>query len=882
MTSNELRRYFLHYFERHGHRIVQSSSLVPEKDPTLLFTNAGMNQFKNVFLGLEKRAYKRAATAQKCFRASGKHNDLENVGPSLRHHTFFEMLGNFSFGDYFKKEAIPFAWDLVTKEWNLPPERLWITIYQEDEEAFQIWNKQVGVPADRIVRLGEKDNFWAMGDTGPCGPCSEIHFDHGRSPLPSHPQCFLTCECGRYVEIWNLVFMQFNRDEQGNTTPLPSPSIDTGMGLERITAVMQGTLSNYDTDLFKPLIREACNLALKEYGDTAEDDVSLRILADHARAATFLISDGVMPGNEGREYVLRKILRRAIRHGRKLRLQDPFLYRLTGVVVELMKEAYPEVVRSQEFVARVVLNEEEKFSSTLQYGLRVLDELCAGAQKAASAVLPGSELFKLYDTYGFPLDLAREVAEERKFSIDEEGFSRELAAQKERARASWKGAERAKIGDVYLELQEKARPRFVGYETLSSSESVVEAIIVDGQLVSSFGPGQKGEIILDVTPFYAESGGQVGDQGVLQGEAWMVRVEDTYSPLPGLISHRVTSQQGSLSVEVGQKVEAYVDAERRRSTMLNHTATHLVHAALREVLGEHVKQSGSLVAPDRLRFDFTHFAPMTDREVQRVEEMVNQQIRQDTQVQTAVSDLEKALESGALAFFGEKYSDRVRVVQIGPFSRELCGGTHVSAVGQIGAFKIVAESGIAAGIRRIEALTGETAIRRFQEDEALLEELVEKLKVSRRELPEHIDRLTSQLRESARRIDDLRLRLAQTEIRDLVQKAQEIRGIKVIAHRVDDLDRAGLRTLADRLKNQLQSGVVILGTLEDSKAALVIMVSKDLTSRVHAGKLIQELAPLIGGGGGGKPDLAEAGGKDSSKLEEALQQSYRVVEKFLS
>ncbi|MBI1746668.1 MAG: alanine--tRNA ligase [Acidobacteria bacterium] len=880
MKAKDVRQTFLKYFEVREHRVVKSSSLIPDNDPTLLFTNAGMNQFKDVFLGAEKRAYTRAASSQKCVRAGGKHNDLENVGYTARHHTFFEMLGNFSFGDYFKDQAIAYAWELVTKIYGLPLTRLYVTVYTDDDEAYTFWHRAMGVDPARIFRLGEKDNFWAMGDTGPCGPCSEIHYDLGHSPIADHRDCAFPCECGRYVEIWNLVFMQYERDQQGRLTPLPSPSIDTGMGLERITAVLQGKQSNYDTDLFHPIIAQAADLAEKIYGELPSQDISLRIIADHARAAAFLITDGVSPSNEGRGYVLRKIIRRALRHGRKIGLQGPFLFKMAGIVAELMQEAYPDLVSAREYTARVLVNEEEKFSATLTYGLERLDDLCAAATRQSQRQISGSDTFKLYDTYGFPLELAKEIVAERDLTIDEAGFQAELEKQRERAKASWKGS-KERVSEVYVQLTARLPSRFVGYEITEKAGACVTALIADGRPVDLLEEGGTGEVVLDETPFYAESGGQVGDQGALISGTTLLEVANTFSPVHGLTVHQVKVERGTL--RVGDSVAAQVNAERRRAAMRNHTGTHLLHAALRETLGEHVKQAGSLVAPDRLRFDFSHFAFLTDRELEKIEDLVNEQIQLDKPVAKETMDLDRALASGALAFFGEKYASRhVRVVSIDSFSKELCGGTHVGRTGEIGLLKIVGESSVAAGVRRIEAVTGGNALKRLQEDEHWLSELTEQLQVPRAELYGAVEKLVTAVKEGQKEIESLKLKLADTESQSLLQEAREIKGIKVIAHHVDNIDRNGLRSLADRLKNRMKSGVIILGAPIEGNAALVVMVSPDLTSRLPAGKLIKEIAPLVGGRGGGKPDLAEAGGKDISGLGSALKQSYDVVARFLS
>jgi alanyl-tRNA synthetase len=879
ISSTQVRELFLKYFEDRGHRRVKSSSLVPENDPTLLFTNAGMNQFKDVFLGFEKRDHSRAVTSQKCMRVSGKHNDLETVGRTARHHTFFEMLGNFSFGDYFKTEAIEFAWELCTAVYKLDPKRLLITVYRDDDDAYDIWKERMGIPESRIYRFGEADNFWAMGDTGPCGPCSELHYDLGISPL-GHESCDLECDCGRYVEIWNLVFMQYNRDASGQVTPLPSPSIDTGMGLERISCVVQGVQSNYDTDLFTPLIREAGRLTGRLYGQEDRHDVSLRILADHSRAAAFLINDGVMPGNEGRGYVLRKILRRAIRHGRMLGRDDPFLFTLTALVSELMKDAYPELEKSRDYAATIVCNEEERFSSTLSQGMQLFEEIYERSLKRGDRQLPGSEIFRLYDTYGFPLDLSREIAAERRIGVDEPGFYAELEQQRERARASWKGAEKV-LRPVFREVADKTREtEFTGYLETADVPGRVMTIISGDQTVERLGQDQTGEVVLDRTPFYAEAGGQVGDKGTIENERCLAMVEDAYSPLAGLRVHKVTVKQGEL--RINDSVRSTVFPEERRSTARNHTATHLLHAALREVLGEHVKQAGSLVAPDRLRFDFTHFRPVTREELREIEQQVNRKIRDNIAVQTELCDLEQALERGAIALFGEKYQQQVRVVQVPGFSMELCGGTHVSRTGDIGLFKIVAESSIAAGVRRIEAVTGEQALQKFLENEALLARLSDLLHSRPEELPQLAERLLREAKEARKEIDQLQLKLATRETGGAVAEAREVGGVRVLSKKVENLDRTALRNLADQLKHQLHSGVVVLGMPADGKVSLVAMVTPDLTDRIQAHLLLRHIAPLVGGGGGGRAEMAEAGGKDPSRLEEALEQAYDVVARILS
>ena len=843
---------------------------MPANDPTLLFTNAGMNQFKDVFLGKEKRDYVRATTSQKCVRAGGKHNDLENVGKTARHHTFFEMLGNFSFGDYFKRDAIPLAWNLVTQEYGLDKGRLWVTIYRDDEDAFEIWNRDMKVRASRIFRLGEKDNFWAMGDTGPCGPCSEIHYDQGPSASEEgHSDCQFPCECGRYVEIWNLVFMQFDRDTSGNLMPLPRPSIDTGMGLERIAAVLQGKTSNFDTDLLKPLILEAAELAQKEYGQDWATDVSLRVIADHARAATFLVSDGVIPSNDGRGYVLRKILRRAIRHGKLIGVDDPFLYQMTAHVAELMKGPYPELLSTREYVAKVVKNEEQRFSSTVRIAIDQLSEALGKIQKAADGerVLPGEVMFKFYDTFGLPLDLMQELAEETGVKLDESGFSRRLEAQRERGKASWK--EPANAGGPTIAAPSSEKTEFVGYTSLEVDDARIVAILVEGKQVHQLQPGETGEVFLDRTSFYAETGGQVGDTGTLQGDNSEALVHNTYPLLPGYSAHEAKCVRGILNV--GEIVRAKVDGHRRSSTAKNHTATHLLHASLRNLIGFHVKQAGSLVAPDRLRFDFTHYAPLSPEELIEIENLVNSVVMQNSPVTTSVKDLNEAIEEGAMALFGEKYGSHVRVVAVDTFSKELCGGTHVQRTGDIGLFKVVNEGGIAAGIRRIEAITGEGALGRFREDERLISELEELARGKRSDLTGLVERYQSSIRTLEKELEEFRYRLAKSQVQQLLQSAQIVKGVKVVTGIVDGLDKGGLRNLADELKAQLGRGLVVLATSSNDKVSLVATVTPDLIQKVHAGKLVKEISAIVGGSGGGRAEMAEAGGRDPSRIAEALQ-----------
>jgi alanyl-tRNA synthetase len=853
MTGSQTRQKFLDYFAARGHRVVRSSSLVPANDPTLLFTNAGMNQFKDVFLGLEKRDYNRAATSQKCVRAGGKHNDLDNVGYTRRHHTFFEMLGNFSFGDYFKREAIAFAWELITKDYGLAKDKLYFTVFREDDDADRLWPEVTGVSKDRVFRMDEKDNFWQMGDTGPCGPCSEIHYDlgpEGAEPGREHEQ-FPDDGGGRFVEIWNLVFMQFDRDASGKMTPLPKPSIDTGMGLERTAAVLQGKLSNYDTDLIRPIIDKAGELFHKSYGEDNRADTVMRINADHARATAFLIHDGVLPSNEGRGYVLRKIMRRAMRNARMLGTTDPYLYQLTGFVAEHMRDAYPEMMESVQRVARIVKDEEHRYATTFQIAEKFFHD---EARTATGGVLPGPVAFKLYDTYGLALDEQEDMARESGLTIDREGFSAEMEKQRTRARASWKGADKTQVNPVYQALP---RTEFVGRETLEAQAKVVAAM--------------DGEIALDRTPFYAEAGGQVGDTGVLvspaTGETVAV-VESTYAAAPGKSVHKVKILT---PVKEGDAVVARVDPHSRHSTMRNHTGTHLLHAALRTVLGGHVKQAGSVVEPSRLRFDFTHYTAMDADELAEVERLMNEQILANREVHTDVMDLDRALQTGAMALFGEKYGDQVRVVSIDSFSRELCGGTHVARTGDIGICKIVYEGSISAGVRRIEAITGEGALRRFQESQAQLAKLagidVEKL-VSREKALEH-------------EVQILKTKVAQAQAVELETQARDMKGVKVLAARVNGFDRQQLRTLVDSLRNKWKTAVVLLASVEDSNISIVSGVTKDLTSKVHAGKLAGAVAQAVGGKGGGRPDMAEAGGKDPAALDAALAQVYTSVEGML-
>jgi len=944
-SGSEVRRMFLDYFVSKGHKEVHSSSLVPANDPTLLFTNAGMNQFKDVFLGIEKRDYSRATTSQKCVRAGGKHNDLENVGFTNRHHTFFEMLGNFSFGDYFKKEAIAYAWELVTSpEWfGLPKGKLYATIFKGDEgiarddEAYGYW-LDVGVPPDRIYEFGMKDNFWMMGDTGPCGPCSEIHYDMGPAASDAgHTDCQFGCDCGRYVELWNLVFMQFDKQPDGNLTPLPKPSIDTGAGLERVTAVLQGVISNYDTDLFVPLIERAAELTGapldKELKKEDEDErhhqaASLRVIADHARASTFLISDGVLPSNEGRGYVLRKIIRRAIRHGRLLGQDKPFLYEMVFAVRDLMKDAYPELIETATRVSETIKGEETRFAHTIEIGWEHLEDdienevVSAALSVSSHTVLarnraarkeelqtlkarvadlkqrgtvirfPGAKAFKLYDTFGLPPDFIQDAVRDAGLVFDQAGFDAAMEAQRERARASWKGGAKATASPLYQSLP---RTEFEGYRQTLSTGCEVLAIIKphhNGTGVGAQGlkPGERGEIVLDHTPFYAEAGGQVGDVGWLYADdhnTLVAEVEGVTYPVQGVRAHRVVAKQ---TIHVGDKVDAVVNDEVRRATMRNHTGTHLLHAALREVLGKHVKQAGSLVDPSHLRFDFSHFASVGDEELQDIEDLANKEVLRNDRVEEIPDvPIDVAInEYHAMALFGEKYGDRVRVIRIGDFSTELCGGTHTAATGEIGLIKILKEGSVSSGVRRLEAVTGEGSLRHFRKDHAL-ENVVSTLvrgaddQSPAEALKHELERREEELKKLRKELEQARMKSASSSVQSAAaENVREVKGVKVLATRADNLERPQLRTLIDNLRNKLGSGVVVLGSVSDGKVALIVGVTKDLTSRVQAGKIIAEVAKKVGGSGGGRPDMAEAGGKDPAALDSALADSYRVVEGLLS
>ena len=851
MKSTEIRDRFLRFFERHGHTVVPSSSLVPANDPTLLFTNAGMVQFKDVFLGIDKRSYVRAASSQRCVRAGGKHNDLENVGYTARHHTFFEMLGNFSFGDYFKREAIQYAWEFLVHEMHLPPERLWVTVYVDDDEAADIWLKEMKVDPARFARISGTDNFWSMGDTGPCGPCSEIFYDHGPDVAggpPGSPEA----DGDRYIEIWNLVFMQYNRDADGKLHPLPKPSVDTGMGLERISAVIQGVHSNYEIDLFRELIRDAAHIV----GSRDLEDKSLNVVADHIRSCAFLVTDGVVPSNEGRGYVLRRIIRRAVRHGHRLGAEGAFFYKLVASLVREMGAAYPELKRAQSQVERVLRLEEERFAETLAQGLRILEDDIA---KLHTKTIPGETVFKLYDTYGFPVDLTGDIARERGLALDLEGFEQQMEAQRQRARE----ASTFKTAVIGLEESGVAPAEFSGYENTRDS-SVITAIRGRDAAVDELHAGEDGVIFLDRTPFYAESGGQIGDRGVLLAKGVRFIVEDTQK------GHAHIGRLESGVLRVGARVSGEVDEARRQATAYNHSATHLLHAALKKVLGSHVTQKGSLVEPERLRFDFSHHEPLTHAQIEEIERLVNAEIRANDSVETRVMPIAKAMESGAVALFGEKYGEQVRVVGMGGFSTELCGGTHVRRTGDIGLFKLVSEGGVAAGVRRIEAVTGEVAEDFVREGERRLTRVAEMVRGGRDDVDRKVEQLNSRLRQLEKELETFRAKVAATQGDALAESTRDIGGVKVVATRMDGVDGKALREAVDRLKDKLGSAAIVLASVQEGKVTIISGVTKDLVGKVHAGELVNQVAMRVGGKGGGRPDMAQAGGNDPSSLDAAL------------
>ncbi len=872
MTSDDLRRQFLAYFEQRGHTMVKSSSLVPQDDPTLLFTNAGMVQFKRTFLGEEKRAYVRAASSQKCVRAGGKHNDLENVGHTGRHHTFFEMLGNFSFGDYFKALAIEVAWDLMTRVYGLPAERLWVSVFENDDEAHGLWASQTGIPEERIVRLGKKDNFWSMGDTGPCGPCSEILIDQGEAMSCGGADCRVGCDCDRYLELWNLVFMEFNRDESGKMTPLPKPSIDTGMGLERVAAVLQGVTSNYETDLFMPVIREIETLSGHAFEDSSQVNVSMKVVADHSRAAAFLIGDGVLPSNEGRGYVLRRILRRAVRYGRTLGLTKPFLYQTAGKVSQVMKAAYPELLEADAYIKSIIRSEEERFLGTLDTGLRVLEDALGDLRAQGLSQIPGHLIFKMYDTYGFPVDIIQDIVRDEGMSLDMAGFQADMEKQRLRSRAD-KAA--YPEGSPYGALSAQGiKSDFVGYEH-TTSDSEVLMIVREDRAVTQAGAGDEIELVTAKTPFYGEAGGQVGDCGRIHGQDFEMEVSDTLKDPNDIIIHKGKVLRGTVSV--GQPVTLTVDDNKRSATEKNHTVTHILHAVLRQVLGDHVKQAGSLVAPDRLRFDFTHFSAMDDKTLQEIEALVNDRIQENVPLQVQEMDSEEAFSTGATALFEEKYGDRVRVVAMADFSKELCGGTHSERTGDIGLFKIVNEGSVAAGVRRIEALTGHAAVAYTQEAFHTLRALAETLKTKPHDLTGRVGKLVAQQKALEKELTAIKARLqAQTSGQSL-SEVKVINGVSVLAQEASADTQAALRDLADHLKAKMKSGIIVLGSRTAQKALLVAVVTKEHLDRYHAGNIVKHVAALVGGSGGGRPDMAQAGGNEPEKLPEALAAVYDIV-----
>lgn len=878
-SSSEIRNTFLNFFKDKGHSVIESSSLVPVNDPTLLFTNAGMNQFKDVFLGIDRRNYNRATTSQKCVRAGGKHNDLDTVGRTPRHHTFFEMLGNFSFGDYFKTDAIKFAWEFLTEVVKLPKENLWITVFQDDDEAAALWQEITGIEASRILRLGEKDNFWSMGDTGPCGPCSEILYDRGAQYACSHPECGIgVCDCDRWLEIWNLVFMQYNRDEEGKMTPLPRPSIDTGMGLERLTSILQGVESNFDTDLFIPVIKQIEDLTGIQY-DRGEGGFPFRVIADHSRACTFLIADGVLPSNDGRGYVLRRILRRALRFGRLLGIQEAFLYKSVDVVSNLMKQAYPQLEEKQEFVKEVIKLEEERFLLTLNEGIKKVEEFLKDARSQGKDVIPGEAAFMLYDTYGFPLDLTEDMAEENRFTVDKEAFNRCMEEQRQRARQANKGedvfAQDRLLSDL---LSSFANTKFTGYEK-TVDNSTIQALIKNGALVDEAADDEV--LLLTVaTPFYAESGGQLADPGLIKGELGTMEVQEVRK-LAGWILHKGIVK-GLL--RTNDNVELAIASDVRMDTARNHTATHLLHKALREVLGDHAQQKGSLVGPNRLRFDFSHLSAVSDEEIFQIEQIVNQAVWKMYQVETIVTGLEQAREMGATALFGEKYGEEVRIVKVEDFSMELCGGTHVQNTGQIGLFKILSEGSVGSGLRRIEAVTGRSALEYFYQVESELKQAAAALRTTPLEISRKIDLLGRQLKEKEKEVDVLKAKVSKVSSEDLLSQAYAFKDAQILITSVDIADPNTLRQNAEMLRDKLGSGVVMLGSITgEGKVSLACFISKDLVARgLHAGKLVNAAAQIAGGGGGGRPDMAQAGAKDASKLGDALNEARNMVEKTFS
>ena len=873
MTGSDIRKSFLDYFAKQGHTVVRSSSLVPDKDPTLLFTNAGMVQFKNVFLGQERLPFARATSAQKCLRISGKHNDLEAVGRDTYHHTFFEMLGNWSFGDYYKAEAIEWAWNLLTKEWSLPKDRLYATVYLNDDDTERLWAKISGLPAERISRFGEKENFWEMGETGPCGPCSEIHLDRGpeacdRQDVPGH-ECRVNGDCARYIELWNLVFIQYNRKENRELEELPSKHVDTGMGLERITAVLQNVLSNYDIDYMRALTATTEQLTGKKYGVNPTADISFRVIDDHARAVSFLIADGVMPSNEGRGYVLRRLLRRAARHGRLIGLEQPFLHEVAKTVAAVMGDAYPELRAEEQRIREVIRTEEERFGETLEKGLALLEEATAKLKRENRQVLSGDVAFRLYDTFGFPLDLTEDILRGESIAVDQPGF--EKLMQKQRAR----GREARESTSMESKIQLDRQVRFIGYDRLAGESSVL-AIYGNGAGLDEAVEGDEIELLTAETPFYGESGGQIGDRGtVTTARGDIIEVFDTHHPTPQLTAHRSRVKKGR--VQVGDKVQLAVDPKHRQKIKLNHSATHILHSVLRRELGQHVRQAGSLVTPERLRFDFNHSGAITDEQLALIETKVNQHIREDAGVSIQEVSYDEAIRHGALAFFGDKYGDRVRVVQIGDFSTELCGGTHVRASGEIGIFKLQSEGGVAAGVRRVEAFTGQGALDLIHNYEQRLKEIGNLVRGSADDAVDKVKKLLERQKELEREIEKLRGQFEKDQIPELLAKQSSVNGTKFLISQVDGVDAKQLRDIADQLKEKIGSGVVVLASAGEANVNLVASVSKELTQRYHAGNIIKELAGIVGGGGGGRPEFAQAGGKEPAKIAAALKRAEELI-----
>jgi len=876
MNFKDIRQKFLDYFKAYDHEVVASSSLIPRDDPTLLFTNAGMVQFKSLFLGEEKRSYTRAATSQKCVRAGGKHNDLENVGYTARHHTFFEMLGNFSFGDYFKEEAISWAWELLIEGYKLPADKLWISVYQDDDEAYRIWEEKIGVPSERIVRLGEKDNFWAMGDTGPCGPCSEILIDQGEALSCGKPDCAAGCDCDRYLEIWNLVFTQFDRDSEGNLNPLPKPNIDTGMGLERIAAVVQGVTSNYDTDLFVEIISRIEDLSEKRYREDRKQDISFRVISDHARAVAFLICDGVMPSNEGRGYVLRRIIRRAVRFGQVLGLSDPFFHQVANKVIDIMSQDYGELISSREFIEGVIVNEEKRFADTLHHGMKVLKDEVDELRERKADTIPGTVAFKLYDTFGLAVDIVEDVAREEGLKVDLAGYEQAMGRQRTQSQESWKGSGEEEIPEAYRKLSTKGvTSQFLGYESLNSS-SEVKAILAAGKNVSSANPGDEVEVILNRTPFYGEAGGQVGDKGWLLRDGMRLKILDTLK-----FGHNFTVHQGRVeegTISVGDEVEARVDEEQRKATALNHTATHLLHAALREILGDHVKQAGSLVSPERLRFDFSHFTQVSQERLKEVEILANRHIRDNWPLSIKEMLREEAMKTGAIAIFEERYGEKVRLVRVGDgVSMELCGGTHAARTGDIGLFKIVSESAVGANVRRIEALTGNSALEYAQNQHDELSQVALLLKTTPDQVRERVQRFLTEQKQKEREIESLKARLLSKQSVDILAGVKEINGTPVLIREVKADSPKEMREYADQIKEKLRSGIIVLGAENAGKAMLICVVTEDLTDRFKAGEIISRISPIVGGKGGGRVDMAQGGGSRPEELGVGLETVYEIV-----